>query len=171
MEPCIAAAPEGSAPQQSARCSDSPSFQGTGSPRLATSLEVRLAASFTLTPLWSSDLAPCSAGQVLEVVAEPTAPKLDYKALLGGVPSEITQVDKQAQKKEAARLKVEREQAQQQVGPHLCPCKIISGHGVRTEAFQLGSFFCVPESMVGMALATAALQAGPPAAFLSVCLA
>ena len=93
------------------------------------SLEVRVAASFTPTPLWSSDLAPCSAGQVLEVVAEPTAPKLDYKALLGGVPSEITQVDKQAQKKEAARLKVEREQARQQVGPYLCPLWIFPGHG------------------------------------------
>ena len=86
----------------------------------AALMGVRLAASLTLSPLWSFDLTPCSAGQVLEVVAEPTAPRLDYVALLGGIPSEITQVDKQAQKKEAERLKVEREQAQQQVGPFWC---------------------------------------------------
>ncbi len=51
------------------------------------------------------------------MVAEPTAPRLDYVALLGGIPSEITQVDKLAQRKEAERLKVEQEQAQEQVGP------------------------------------------------------
>lgn len=62
-------------------------------------------------------MTPCSAEQVLEVVAEPTAPRLDYVALLGGIPSEITQVDKLAQRKEAERLKVEQEQAQEQVGP------------------------------------------------------
>eukprot|EP00891_Asterochloris_glomerata_P001297 jgi/Astpho2/1297/Aster-06173 len=53
--------------------------------------------------------------KVLEVVAEPTAPRLDYVALLGGIPSEITQVDKLAQRKETERLKVEQEQAQEQI--------------------------------------------------------
>ena len=72
-------------------------------------------------------MTPCCAEQVLEVVAEPTAPRLDYLTLLGGIPSEITQVDKQAQKKEAERLKVEREQAQEQVGPVLCP-QVCCGH-------------------------------------------
>ena len=96
------------------------------------------------------------------MVAEPTAPRLDYTALLGVIPSEITQVDKQAQKKEAQRLKVERERAQEQVGPFLC-LQVCFEHGSGNRSCPSGSFFCVAKFVMGMGVATKEFHQSWPA--------